>query len=127
MARHFVRAVLEAAEIDAGVIDTVELLTSEVVTNVVVHVGSDSELVVQAVDGSVRVDIRDDDDHPPEMTIANVADAHGRGLSIVEALADAWGVDTDPVQGKTVWFELRERHQSLSQSAPPVKVAEHSR
>ena len=109
MARHFVRDVLESADIDAVVIDAVELLTSEVVTNVVVHVGSTSELHVQAVDGSVRVDISDDDDHRPKMTKANVADSHGRGLSIVEALADAWGVNPDPVRGKTVWFELRTR------------------
>ena len=107
MARHFVRAVLEAEEIDAAVVDTAELLTSEVVTNVVVHVGSASELLVQTVDGSVRVRVSDNDDHPPEITVPS--DAHGRGLRIVNALADDWGVDPDPVQGKTVWFELHPR------------------
>ena len=109
MARHFVRAVLETTEIDAAVIDTAELLTSEVVTNVVVHLGSASELLVQAVDGSVRVRIRDDDDRWPEMVLPSATDPHGRGLCIVDALADAWGVESDPVQGKTVWFELRTR------------------
>ena len=104
MARHFVRTVLEAAEIDAALIDTAELLTSEVVTNVVVHVGSGSELLVQAVDGSVRVRVSDNDNHPPKISVPS--DAHGRGLRIVNALADAWGVDPDPVHGKTVWFEL---------------------
>ncbi len=107
VARHFVRGALEAADIDAAIVDTAELLTSEVVTNVVVHVGSAGELLVQAVDGSVRVRISDDDDRWPEMVLPSAADPHGRGLCIVDALADAWGVDPDPVQGKTVWFELR--------------------
>jgi anti-sigma regulatory factor (Ser/Thr protein kinase) len=109
MARHFVRAVLETTEVEAAVIETAELLTSEVVTNVVVHVGSASELLVQAVGGAVRVRITDDDDRRPEMTNPTAGDAHGRGLRIVDALADAWGVDSDPVHGKTVWFELRSR------------------
>ena len=109
MARHFVRAVLETTEVEAAVIETAELLTSEVVTNVVVHVGSASELLVEACDGSVRVRVSDDDDRRPEMAISTPADAHGRGLRIVDALADAWGVDPDPVHGKTVWFELRTR------------------
>jgi hypothetical protein len=43
----------------------------------------------------------------PTCTSARTADdAHGRGLRIIDALADAWGVDPDTVQGKTVWFEL---------------------
>ena len=109
MARHFVRAVLETTDVEAAVIETAELLTSEVVTNVVVHVGSAGELLVETFDGSVRVRVSDDDDRQPEMAIATATDAHGRGLRIVDALADAWGVDTDPVHGKTVWFELRTR------------------
>lgn len=109
MARHFVRAALEQTEVETAVIETAVLLTSEVVTNVVVHAGSASELVVEAVGGSVRVRISDDDDRWPEMVLPSVADPHGRGLCIVDALADAWGVDPDPVQGKTVWFELRAR------------------
>jgi hypothetical protein len=84
-------------------------LTSEVVTNVVVHAGLASDLVVEAVGGSVRVRISDDDDRWPEMVLPSPVDPHGRGLCIVDALADAWGVDPDPVQGKTVWFELRTR------------------
>jgi anti-sigma regulatory factor (Ser/Thr protein kinase) len=109
MARHFVRAVLETTEVEAAVIEIAELLTSEVVTNVVVHVGSGSELLVQEVDGAVQVRITDDDDRRPEMASPAASDAHGRGLRIVDALADAWGVDSDPVHGKTVWFELRTR------------------
>ena len=111
MARNFVRVVLEATEVEAGVIATAVLLTSELVTNVVTHVGSVSELRVEAVERAIRVNVTDDDDRRPEMGIPTVDDAHGRGLRIVDALADAWGVDPDPVHGKTVWFELRTREQ----------------
>jgi hypothetical protein len=43
------------------------------------------------------------------MVLPSAVDPHGRGLCIVDALADAWGVEPDPVQGKTVWFELGTR------------------
>ena len=107
MARDFVRAALEATDVEIAIIETAELLTSELVTNVFVHVGSASELIVQADDGSVRVDITDHDDRRPEIATPTADNPHGRGLRIVDALADAWGVDPEPGHGKTVWFELR--------------------
>lgn len=113
IARHFVRAALEATEAEIGVIETAELLTSELVTNVLLHVGSASELLVQAVDGAVRVNVTDHDDRRPKMATPPAYGTRGRGLRIVDALADAWGVDPDPVHGKTVWFELRTPASSL--------------
>ena len=107
MARHFVRAALETSDVETGVIETAELLTSELVTNVVVHVGSVSDLLVQTGDGAVRINVTDHGDRQPEMATPTARATRGRGLRIVNALADAWGVDRDPVQGKTVWFELR--------------------
>ena len=112
-ARRFVRTALEATEVERAVIETAELLTSELVTNVLVHAGSTSELLVQAVDGTVRVNLSDDDDRRPEMATPTADDIHGRGLGIVDALADAWGVDPDPVHGKTVWFELRRAERAV--------------
>ena len=98
---------MEATAVESALIETAELLTSELVTNVLVHAGSTSELLIRAVDGYVRIDLTDDDDRRPEMATPGVDDIHGRGLGIVDALADAWGVDPGPVHGKTVWFELR--------------------
>ncbi len=119
-ARHFVRTALEGTDVERALIETAELLTSELVTNVLVHAGSTSELLIRAVDGNVRIDLTDDDDRRPEMATPGADDVHGRGLGIVDALADAWGVDPDPVHGKTVWFELRRAQRAEGWSSATV-------
>jgi anti-sigma regulatory factor (Ser/Thr protein kinase) len=104
-ARRFVRSALESVEADPRVIETAELLTTELVTNAVVHVGSKSQLFLRVARGVVRVEVTDPDDRLPSMAAPNADDVGGRGLVIVNGLASAWGVErTD--SGKTVWFEL---------------------
>ena len=104
-ARRFVRTALESVEADPRVIETAELLTTELVTNAIVHVGSKSQLFLRVARGIVRVEVTDPDDHLPSMAAPNVDDDSGRGLLIVNGLASAWGVERTPT-GKTVWFEL---------------------
>jgi anti-sigma regulatory factor (Ser/Thr protein kinase) len=104
-ARRFVRGALESVEADPVVIETAELLTTELVTNAIVHVGCKSELFIRAAGGVVRVEVTDPDDRLPAMAAPNADALSGRGLVIVNGLASAWGVEpTD--SGKTVWFEL---------------------
>lgn len=87
-------------------IDTVELLASEVVTNALVHVGTESELVIKLNEETVRVEVTDHGDRLPEVLTPAGDITHGRGLLILSAVADAWGVETVPDNGKMVWFEL---------------------
>ncbi len=55
-------------------------------------------------DGVLRIEVSDTRDDQMPCTAAPVSDAaHGRGLLIVEALADRWGVDRGPAPRKTVW------------------------
>lgn len=107
-ARRFVRIALESVEADPPVIETAELLTTELVTNAVVHVGTKTQLFLRVVGGTVRVEVTDPDDRLPSMAAPNVDDVGGRGLVIVNALASAWGVERTN-SGKTVWFELSAR------------------
>lgn len=88
-------------------IDAVELLASEIVTNALLHVGAESELVIRLSDETVRVEVTDHDDRIPEVRTPRGDSTHGRGLVILSAVADAWGVDALPDNGKTVWFELQ--------------------
>jgi anti-sigma regulatory factor (Ser/Thr protein kinase) len=104
-ARRFVRTALESVEADPRIIETAELLTTELVTNAIVHVGSKSQLFLRVARGIVRVEVTDPDAHLPSMVAPNVDDVSGRGLVIVNGLASAWGVDRTDT-GKTVWFEL---------------------
>jgi anti-sigma regulatory factor (Ser/Thr protein kinase) len=104
LARAFLRATLETWKLD-GFGDVTELLVTELVANVVTHVGSPMTLRVQREPATMRVEI---DDPSPELPVVHhpdSADEHGRGVLLVDQLADAWGVESRP-DGKTVWFEL---------------------
>ena len=107
-ARRFVRSALESVEADPLLIETAELLTTELVTNAIVHVGCKSQLFLRVAGGVVRVEVTDPDDRLPSMAAPNVDDDRGRGLVIVNGLASAWGVERTQT-GKTVWFELSPR------------------
>jgi len=83
--------------------DVIALLVSEVVTNVIVHTSSNVELHLSRFDGNVRVAVSDRGSGT--VKIRDSDGAGGRGLQLVEALAQRWGVDARQ-DGKTVWFEV---------------------
>ncbi|MEU6506430.1 MULTISPECIES: ATP-binding protein [unclassified Streptomyces] len=83
-----------------------ELLTSELVTNALVHTDDDAVLTAVVEPGGLRVEVRDFVTRRPELRAPDTDDdTHGRGLVLVQSLADAWGVRPHGV-GKSVWFEL---------------------
>lgn len=90
-------------------IDDLRLLTSEVVTNAIRHSGARAGGVVRlrvlATGASARVEVHDRG-HGFRVQHAepHVESSSGRGLFLVAALADAWGVCDCP--NTCVWFEL---------------------
>lgn len=91
---------------------TVTLLTSELVTNAVIHpspdAGGTTALRITAFRDRVRVEVTDPG---PGFDVANLPtrprDYGGRGLLVVEGLASRWGTTRNgAVPGFTVWFEL---------------------
>ncbi|WP_142214959.1 ATP-binding protein [Streptomyces sp. SLBN-118] len=89
--------------------DVAELLASELVTNALVHTDDGAVVTASVAASTLRVEVRDfmaglPVPHAPPAHL----DTHGRGLVLVESLADAWGVQTHGV-GKVVWFELHGR------------------
>ncbi|MFJ3659214.1 ATP-binding protein [Streptomyces sp. NPDC090119] len=83
-----------------------ELLTSELVTNALVHTDDDAILTVVVSARGLRVEVRDFVARGPLMRAPEPdEDTNGRGLILVQSLADAWGVRAHAV-GKSVWFEL---------------------
>ncbi|MFI8347305.1 ATP-binding protein [Streptomyces sp. NPDC085596] len=83
-----------------------ELLTSELVTNALVHTDDDAVLTAVVSPRGLRVEVRDFVARGPRMRAADPdEDTNGRGLVLVQSLADAWGVRAHEV-GKSVWFEL---------------------
>jgi anti-sigma regulatory factor (Ser/Thr protein kinase) len=83
-----------------------ELLTSELVTNALIHTDHDAVLTATVGPRGLRVEVRDFVARRPTPRVPNADDStHGRGLILVQSLADAWGVRAHGV-GKAVWFEL---------------------
>lgn len=90
------------------VVDVVALMVSELATNCVRYVDTDFTLSIEQTPDSVRVDVADGRDGGVTMQRPAPDEPTGRGLRIVDALADQWGVD-DAVEsgGKSIWFTLR--------------------
>jgi anti-sigma regulatory factor (Ser/Thr protein kinase) len=88
-----------------NVADVAELLTGELVSNVVRHVGSPARLSVVRQPSAIRVEVEDPSAAIPVRRDPDPSEDCGRGILLVESLASAWGVDLHG-EGKTVWFEL---------------------
>ncbi|MER5932977.1 ATP-binding protein [Streptomyces sp. NPDC002054] len=86
--------------------EVAELLATELVTNALVHTDQGADVSLRLADSRLRVEVRDGTARRPRPYVPIADDGtHGRGLMLVQALADAWGVD--PADGgKVVWFEL---------------------
>jgi hypothetical protein len=81
------------------------LLTSELVTNAVLHARSAVDVTVRLVDGQLWVGVSDEDTGAPIRKRYGPDAATGRGLLLVERIASAWGTEASPA-GKVVWFRL---------------------
>ncbi|SFC54225.1 ATP-binding SpoIIE family protein phosphatase [Streptomyces aidingensis] len=97
-------------------LDGAVLMLSELLTNVLVHTDSDAVLVTELTgqpgERLLRVAVTDTSDVMPHRREPGELASSGRGLLLMEVLADAWGVDPRG-DGKTTWFELRERPERL--------------
>jgi hypothetical protein len=93
--------------VDAEALDTAALLTTELVSNAIRQTHEDLVLTVGLAGGRMRVGVADSSHRRPQLVQVGSRDTSGRGLHLVEALADRWGVEPDRHGlGKTVWFEL---------------------
>ncbi|WP_346346623.1 ATP-binding protein [Streptomyces sp. SID161] len=90
----------------------VRLCATELLTNVIAHVGEGTAVTVRVIGadsrhGRTRVEVTDPDPRAlPVLLSVTGEQESGRGLALVDALAERWGV-TQRADGKTVWCELR--------------------
>jgi len=107
IARHAVGRMLRAANLSPSeMAEDVLLLVSELVTNAVLHAGTDVRVWASAEDGRVVVAVGDDEPHsgPREAHRGTLATS-GRGIWLVDLLASTWGVETFE-SSKVVWFDV---------------------
>ncbi|CAL9293595.1 MULTISPECIES: SpoIIE family protein phosphatase [Streptomyces] len=109
-ARSFVRDTLQGWGF-ADIVDDAVVLTSELVTNAVVHAGTSADVLCLRSDEGVRIEVADrypEREIPLQGAAVNMGSPDregGRGLQLCAALAGRWGVEYTPTH-KTVWFQL---------------------
>ena len=106
VARQFVANTVRAFDGWDHALDTAVLLVSELVTNAVVHAETNIDVCVSCEGHRLIVEVGDESDRLPVESEAAAGASTGRGIPIVAAMADRWGVQRLPGRGKVVWFTL---------------------
>lgn len=104
-ARRFVRDRCKEVGLTVDRCDDALLLTSELVTNAVLHGRSEVCVEVTSAERLVRIAVLDENSRHPTVVSEDPDALDGRGLALVAAVAVRWGVEDRPM-GKSVWFEL---------------------
>jgi anti-sigma regulatory factor (Ser/Thr protein kinase) len=87
-------------------VDDVLLCVSELTSNAVRHARSDFTVLVADHGRGVRIEVHDTSGSFPVLQPVVPEATNGRGIQIVDAIVDRWGVLPRPDGGKTVWCEL---------------------
>ncbi|MEW2489985.1 SpoIIE family protein phosphatase [Streptomyces sp. NPDC048411] len=106
-ARHMIRAAVRAWGAK-GRVDEVELAADELITNALIHTDGGAVVTIRVLAGTerrLRVDVEDRSSALPRPRDAGESGVSGRGLLLVDRLADAWGVESRG-SGKCVWCEF---------------------
>jgi anti-sigma regulatory factor (Ser/Thr protein kinase) len=113
VARRFLRQTLNDWDASAYA-DVAELVLTELVTNAILHAKTDIVVRIDLGVRGLRLEVMDRSPRQPITRHYSLDATTGRGLGLVDALTQRWGVQPD-VEGKTVWAELA--------FGPPVRQA----
>src|SRR4051794_4479230 len=106
-ARRFTAERLRPA-VGGDLVDAAQLVATELVTNALLHGHRPVSLRVSGPSGgAVLVEVADANPMLPEQSIGGEDEMTGRGLALIDALAERWGAE-EVTGGKVVWCELRE-------------------
>ncbi|MGW1159702.1 SpoIIE family protein phosphatase [Streptomyces sp. NPDC002519] len=107
-ARHMIRAAVRSW--GAGErSDEIELVTDELITNVLIHTDGSAIVTLRIITGHdrrLRVEVEDSSSALPRRRDAGLLGTSGRGLLLVDRLTDVWGVESRG-GGKVVWAEFK--------------------
>lgn len=105
LGRRFLTTTLTDWRLPNDLVDTARLLTSELLTNALVHAPGPLTLGVHRSATELTVEVSDHSSAPPRLRQADTTDESGRGLALISALATRWGTRPHP-RGKAVWYTL---------------------
>ena len=124
-ARRFIAARTAAWSFPEPAAGHLVLIGSELVTNAVLHARTELTLTLELRDDRVRISVKDRSKAPATLRHYRPDALTGRGLGVVAALSDRWGVSTAP-DGKVVWAELQANGQTHApHPADPGRPAGH--
>ena len=104
-ARRFVSESLSDLPPDA--LDELTLMVSELATNSVIHTTTGFRVTLNRTDHDVRIEVTDTGAGNPTMQTTPPHGTHGRGLQIVDSLANNWGITRQHEgDGRTVWITI---------------------
>ena len=124
-ARRFIEARTAAWSFPEPAGSQLVLIGSELVTNAVLHARTELTLTLELRDGRVRISVKDRSKAPPTLRHYQADALTGRGLGVVAALSDSWGVSA-AADGKVVWAEVAASADPAGPGArrPPEEVAQ---
>jgi anti-sigma regulatory factor (Ser/Thr protein kinase) len=120
-ARRF--AVESLTGLDPELTDALAVMVSELVTNSVRHAASEFTVAIDRDADRIRVAVSDLGEQRPSLRNPDPTEQSGRGLQIVNALSDDWGIaEAAGRTGKTVWFVLAIPPQDVGTDAAAASV-----
>jgi signal transduction histidine kinase len=129
----FLSRLLDGWGVPDDTIDDASLLATELLSNAVRHGSGAVTLRVEVEEGVVQVRVHDEAPGVPALKEADSTSLGGRGLFIVQCVAETWGSDPDDPDdpdhpgdpgdpGKTVWFRL---HPPPEEEDSPGRGEDH--
>ena len=101
-------------------VGTATLVVSELVTNAMLHAGTDLTVSVARCGPRVRIAVRDANGRPPEPRRPDTSQIAGRGMLLVAAVSEEWGVLPTGDGGKVVWAVLPAGARSAHGDSPAL-------
>jgi anti-sigma regulatory factor (Ser/Thr protein kinase) len=124
-ARRMLSDAVRSWGLDPSVGEDAALAVSELVTNAILHAGTNITLSLRRLGPGVRVEVGDGSTHLPVVDAARPEDLlanrsmTGRGLALVAAMSDRWGADP-AVSGKITWAEIGTGTRIVESSPAPL-------
>ena len=117
-ARRFIKARAAAWSFPERASEQLVLIGSELVTNAVLHARTELTLTLELREDRVRISVKDRSQAPATLRHYRPDALTGRGLGVVAALSDTWGVSA-AADGKVVWAELGANGDEPTGPRPP--------
>jgi hypothetical protein len=112
--RAFLIRLLQGWSVADDVVENAALLSTEIMANALEHGAGLVSVGIALNEGLLRIGVGDraDGSQPHVLTLNSNSDG-GRGMWIVDTIAQDWGSEASPSGGKTVWFELSTTERAL--------------